>query len=50
MSVCVSVQVMLAELVQHWGSAGLDRHLKSLQTVYKRRALLMHTAAKQVCT
>ncbi|KAL3159334.1 hypothetical protein ABBQ32_011286 [Trebouxia sp. C0010 RCD-2024] len=44
---CSTTQVMLAELVQHWGSAGLDRHLKSLQTVYKRRALLMHTAAKQ---
>lgn len=49
MCVYVSVQVMLAELLQHWGSGGLDSHLKALQTVYKRRALLMHTAAKQVC-
>ena len=44
------VQVMIAELMQHWGSKGLDTHLKSLQTVYKRRAQLMHNSAKQVPT
>lgn len=41
---------MLAELMQHWGNEGLDTHLKSLQTVYKRRAQLMHDSAKQVST
>lgn len=39
---------MLAELMQHWGTEGLDSHLSSLQTVYKRRAQLMHESAKQV--
>ena len=41
---------MLAELMEHWGPDGLDTHLKSLQTVYKRRAQLMHDSAKQVTT
>ena len=41
---------MLAELMQHWGTEGLDAHLKSLQTMYKRRAQLMHDSAKQVST
>lgn len=40
---------MIAELMQHWGSDGLDSHLKSIQTVYKRRAQLMHTSAQKVC-
>ena len=44
----LTVQVMIAELMQHWGAEGLDRHLKSLQTVYKRRAQLMHNSAQQV--
>lgn len=39
---------MLAELMQHWGTEGLDTHLMSLQTAYKRRAQLMHNSAKQV--
>ena len=42
------LQVMIAELMQHWGAEGLDSHLKSLQTVYKRRAQLMHNSAQQV--
>jgi len=44
----LTVQVMIAELMQHWGAEGLDSHLKSLQTVYKRRAQLMHNSAQQV--
>ena len=39
---------MLAELLQHWGSEGLDAHLRGLQSTYKRRAQLMHNSAKQV--
>jgi len=44
----LTLQVMIAELMQHWGAEGLDSHLKSLQTVYKRRAQLMHSSAQQV--
>ena len=43
-----TLQVIIAELMQHWGAEGLDSHLKSLQTVYKRRAQLMHNSAQQV--
>ena len=44
----ITAQVMIAELMQHWGADGLDRHLKSIQTVYRRRAQLMHNSAEQV--
>lgn len=44
----LTLQVMIAELMEHWGAEGLDSHLKSLQTVYKRRAQLMHNSAQQV--
>lgn len=44
---CSTTQVMIAELMQHLGDEGLDRHLKSIQTTYKRRAQLMHKSAQQ---
>ena len=39
---------MIAELMEHWGPEGLDKHLQSIQAVYKRRAQLMHTSAQKV--
>ena len=35
-------------MMQHWGNAGLDKHLKGIQGQYRRRARLMHTAAQKV--
>ena len=35
-------------MMQHWGNAGLDKHLKGIQAQYRRRARLMHEAAQKV--
>ena len=42
------LQVMIAVMMQHWGNAGLDKHLKGIQGQYRRRAGLMHKAAQKV--
>lgn len=41
-------QVVLSELLQHWGDAGLEAHVRKTQSEYWRRASALHEAAKQV--
>jgi DNA-binding transcriptional MocR family regulator len=43
-------QVILSELLQHWGDAGLEAHVRKTQQEYWRRASALHEAAEQVRT
>lgn len=42
------LQVLIAELMEHWGDDGLHKHLLGMQNKYKERATAMQQAAEQV--
>ena len=45
---CGGGQVILSQLLQHWGDAGLEAHVRRTQQEYWRRASALHEAATQV--
>ena len=45
---CAGEQVILSQLLQHWGDAGLEAHVRKTQQEYWRRASALHEAATQV--
>jgi kynurenine/2-aminoadipate aminotransferase len=47
---CGVTQVLLAELMHHWGSSGFERHCRAMQREYRRRSTVLHDAAVQELT
>jgi len=41
--------VMIYEVLDAWGQAGLETHVKKMQTEYKKRAAIVQEAAGKLC-
>ncbi|KAL0025949.1 hypothetical protein WJX77_006756 [Trebouxia sp. C0004] len=44
---CAMSQVVVANLLQHWGEKGFEQHVKDMQQGYAQRALLLHKTAEE---